>query len=59
MPHYPLYVPLIDGRAQEVMGQVHPDAELQFNLLTEQGFEADKYVEIFDAGPIVTVSPNR
>lgn len=58
MPHYPLYVPLIDGRAQEVMGQVHPDAELQFNLLTEQGFEADKYVEIFDAGPIVTVSPN-
>lgn len=54
MPHYPLYVPLIDEEAQQVMGQVHPDADLQCHLLSEQGFEADKYIEIFDGGPILT-----
>ncbi|MCE0495858.1 arginine N-succinyltransferase [Vibrio salinus] len=54
MPHYPLYVPLIDEEAQQVMGQVHSDAELQCHLLSEQGFEPDKYLEIFDGGPILT-----
>ncbi|MDW6005218.1 arginine N-succinyltransferase [Vibrio mangrovi] len=58
MPHHPLYVPLIDEEAQAVMGQVHPDAELQCGLLSEQGFEPDKYVEIFDAGPILTANRN-
>lgn len=58
MPHYPLYVPLIDEEAQAVMGQVHQDAELQYQLLNDQGFEPDKYVEIFDAGPILTAPHN-
>ncbi|WP_194089524.1 arginine N-succinyltransferase [Vibrio hibernica] len=54
MPHHPLYVPLINEEAQSVMGQTHPQAELQCGLLCDQGFESDKYVEIFDAGPILT-----
>ncbi|WP_165313596.1 arginine N-succinyltransferase [Vibrio ziniensis] len=58
MPHYPLYVPLIDEEAQAVMGQVHQDAELQYQLLNDQGFEPDKYVEIFDSGPILTAPHN-
>ncbi|CAM3237741.1 arginine N-succinyltransferase [Vibrio diazotrophicus] len=58
MPHYPLYVPLINEEAQAVMGQVHQDAELQYQLLNDQGFEPDKYVEIFDAGPILTAPHN-
>jgi len=53
MPHYPVYVPLLPGDAQAVMGQIHPDGELAFNLLTEEGFEADDYVDIFDGGPIL------
>ncbi|SIO92546.1 arginine N-succinyltransferase [Vibrio spartinae] len=58
MPHHPLYVPLIHEEAQAVMGQVHPDAALQCGLLSDQGFEPDKYVEIFDAGPILTANRN-
>ncbi|CAM3880727.1 Arginine N-succinyltransferase subunit alpha [Vibrio aerogenes CECT 7868] len=58
MPHHPLYVPLINEEAQAVMGQIHPDSELQYRLLFDQGFEADKYVEIFDAGPILTARKN-
>ena len=54
MPHHPLYVPLLHADAQAVIGLVNTDAQLQFDLLTGDGFDADQYVEIFDAGPIVT-----
>jgi arginine N-succinyltransferase len=53
MPHYPVYVPLLPGPAQAAMGQIHPDGELSFELLTEEGFEADEYIDIFDGGPIL------
>lgn len=58
MPHYPVYVPLLPGDAQAVMGQIHPDGELAFRLLTEEGFEADEYVDIFDGGPILQAHKN-
>jgi len=58
MPYHPLYVTLIDEEAQAVMGMVHRDAQLQCDLLSEQGFEPDKYVEIFDAGPILIAPRN-
>jgi arginine N-succinyltransferase len=58
MPHYPVYVPLLPGDAQAAMGQIHPDGELAFNLLTEEGFEADDYIDIFDGGPILAAHKN-
>jgi arginine N-succinyltransferase len=58
MPHYPVYVPLLPGDAQAAMGQIHPQGELAFRLLTEEGFEADEYVDIFDGGPILQASRN-
>ena len=53
MPHYPVYVPLLPGDAQAAMGQIHASGQLAFKLLTEEGFEADEYVDIFDGGPIL------
>lgn len=53
MPHYPVYVPLLPGDAQAAMGQIHPNGQLAFKLLTEEGFEADEYIDIFDGGPIL------
>jgi arginine N-succinyltransferase len=58
MPHYPVYVPLLPGDAQAAMGQIHPDGELAFNLMTEEGFEADDYIDIFDGGPILQAHKN-
>jgi arginine N-succinyltransferase len=58
MPHYPVYVPLLPGLAQEAMGQIHPSGELAFNLLAEEGFEADEYIDIFDGGPILQAHKN-
>jgi len=53
MPGYPIYVPMLSDEAQEVIGQVHPSAQPVFDLLMEEGFETDNYVDIFDGGPVV------
>jgi arginine N-succinyltransferase len=53
MPHFPVYVPLLPGDAQAAMGQIHPGGEVPFDLLTQEGFEADDYIDIFDGGPIL------
>jgi arginine N-succinyltransferase len=51
-------VPLLPGDAQAAMGQIHAEGEQAFNLLTEEGFEADDYIDIFDGGPILQAHKN-
>ena len=51
MPHYPIYVPLLADEAQEAMGQVHPRAQITFDILMREGFETEHYIDIFDGGP--------
>jgi arginine N-succinyltransferase len=58
MPHYPVYVPLLPGDAQAALGQIHPSGQLAFKLLTQEGFEADEYIDIFDGGPILQAHKN-
>lgn len=53
MPSYPIYVPLLPDSAQEAMGQVHPRAQISFDILMREGFESDHYIDIFDGGPTV------
>ena len=53
MPHYPVYVPLLPGEAQAAMGQVHTEGELPFRILSDEGFEPDEFIDIFDGGPIL------
>lgn len=54
MPHYPLYVPLLDEAAQQVMGEVHPESQITFDVLMREGFDTDRYIDIFDGGPTLT-----
>lgn len=58
MPHYPVYVPLLPDEAQAAMGQVHAEGELPFRILTDEGFEPDAYIDIFDGGPILQAHKN-
>lgn len=58
MPHYPVYVPLLPGEAQAVMGQVHAEGELPFQILSDEGFEPDEFIDIFDGGPILQAHKN-
>ena len=57
MPTSPVYVPLLPDQAQWAIGELHPEAELPFSILVDEGFEADGYVDIFDGGPIVVSRP--
>lgn len=58
MPHYPVYVPLLPDEAQAALGKVHANGELPFRILTEEGFERDEYVDIFDGGPVLRAHRN-
>ena len=50
MPQYPLYVSLLPQSAQAVIGQVHQQTLPAVRLLEAEGFERSQYVDIFDAG---------
>lgn len=58
MPHYPVYVPLLPGDAQAALGQIHPGGQMAFDLLAQEGFEADEYIDIFDGAPILQAHKN-
>ena len=51
MPQSPLYVPLLPEAAQRAIGQLHPDGLVPFQILIDEGFDADSYIDIFDGGP--------
>jgi len=59
MPHYPVYVPLLPEAACEVIGQLHPAASTAFDILAGEGFEVDRYVDIFDGGPVLEAHASR
>lgn len=54
MPTDPIYVPLLPRDVQEVIGKVHPNTEAALRILEGEGFSRTNYVDIFDAGPVVS-----
>ncbi|MEQ6292586.1 arginine N-succinyltransferase [Vogesella sp. GCM10023246] len=50
----PLYVPLIAEEAQRVMGEPHAGARINYRCHLAEGLEPDKFVDLFDAGPVLT-----
>lgn len=53
LPGYPLYVPMLPDSAQEVIGQIRPASQMVYDILMDEGFESDNYIDIFDGGPVV------
>jgi len=51
MPRHPIYIPLLPVEAQQVIGQVHPNARPALAMLKKEGFEQRNLVDIFDGGP--------
>jgi arginine N-succinyltransferase len=56
MPKYPIYVDLLPEDAQNAIGVCHPDGAGARRLLEWEGFHFDNVVDIFDAGPLLSVS---
>jgi arginine N-succinyltransferase len=52
-PRYPIYVNLLPEAARNVLGQPHMDGRRAYELLLQEGFRDDDYLDIFDAGPTI------
>ncbi len=59
MPTHPIYVPLLPGSAQKVIGEVHPNTRGALKILGAEGFTDSGMVDIFEAGPIVSCPLER
>ncbi len=53
MPKYPIYVNLLDERAQNVIGVPLAASKPALHLLESEGFRYQGYIDVFDAGPTV------
>jgi arginine N-succinyltransferase len=56
MPKYPIYVDLLPETARDAIGACHPDGAGARRLLEWEGFRFDNVVDIFDGGPLLSVS---
>ena len=55
-PRAPIYVNMLSEEAQAAIGKVHDDGRAARNLLIEEGFRDEGYVDIFDAGPTMVAT---
>jgi arginine N-succinyltransferase len=55
-PKHPIYANLLPEDAQAVIGELHTDSRRAYDLLVEEGFRDEDYVDIFDAGPTIHAS---
>ncbi|WP_300545544.1 arginine N-succinyltransferase [Maricaulis sp.] len=53
-PQHLIYLDLLPDSVREVIGKPHPQGEGAYNLLLWEGFHYDRYVDIFDGGPLVS-----
>jgi arginine N-succinyltransferase len=59
MPRTPIYVKLLPESATSVIGLPHPGGRAAMKMLESEGFVYDRYVDIFDGGPTVTVATDQ
>ncbi len=55
MPKHPIYTAMLPETARAVMGIPHPTGRAAMRMLENEGFEWEKYIDIFDGGPTMTV----
>ena len=55
-PRAPIYVNMLSEEAQAVIGKVNNESRPAHNLLIEEGFRDEGYVDIFDAGPTLVAT---
>lgn len=59
MPRYPIYVNLLAKEAQEVIGKPLEASLPAMQLLENEGFQYQGYIDVFDAGPTVQAERDR
>ena len=54
MPQHIIYLDLLEKEVREVIGKPHPHGENALKLLKAEGFRYNRYIDIFDGGPLVS-----
>jgi arginine N-succinyltransferase len=55
MPKHPIYTAMLPESARAVIGVPHTSGRAAMRMLENEGFAWEKYVDIFDGGPTMTV----
>ena len=59
MPKHPVYIAMLSEHARAVIGVPHPSGRAAMRMLENEGFMWEKYVDIFDGGPTMTVRTDQ
>ncbi len=59
MPRHPVYTVFLSPEARACIGRPHDSARAAFDMLIDEGFEWDQYIDIFDGGPLVDAKTNQ
>jgi arginine N-succinyltransferase len=59
MPKHPVYIAMLSEAARNVIGVPHISGRAAMRMLENEGFSWQKYVDIFDAGPTMTVQTDQ
>ncbi len=54
MPNTPIYLDFLSEQVRQEIGQVHRETEPALRMLEKEGFKKTEFVDIFDAGPLVS-----
>jgi arginine N-succinyltransferase len=55
MPKHPVYIAMLPESARAVIGVPHPTGRAAMRMLENEGFTWERYIDIFDGGPTMTV----
>ncbi|WP_374527946.1 arginine N-succinyltransferase [Novosphingobium sp.] len=59
MPKHPVYIAMLTDHARAVIGVPHPTGRAAMRMLENEGFAWERYVDIFDGGPTMTVRTDQ
>ncbi|GGO89822.1 arginine N-succinyltransferase [Stakelama pacifica] len=59
MPKHPIYIAMLPDSARQVIGLPHPTGRAAMRMLEREGFQYEKYVDIFDGGPTMIAPTDR
>jgi len=59
MPRHPVYTVFLSPEARACIGRPHDSAKAAYEMLIEEGFEWDQYIDIFDGGPLVDAKTSQ
>jgi arginine N-succinyltransferase len=59
MPKHPVYIAMLPENAKSVIGVPHPSGRAAMRMLENEGFVWEKFIDIFDGGPTMTVRTDQ